>query len=197
MKRTIQYILLSLITLLLIVGNLFAQDVKFTASSETVVQVGEKFQLTYTLNARGSSLRPPNFSDFNLLGGPSQSSSSNIQFINGSMSQSITTSYTYYLQAKKAGTFTLASASVVAKKKRYKSNDLQIEVVKGSAPATNKVQNKQASTPKPTNVSGKDLFIRVLASKKNVYQGEHFVATIKLYSKTQPSDISAYNPSES
>src|SRR4051812_40937189 len=67
----------------------------FTASvSKNTVAVGERLQVTFSIDASGSQFQPPAFTDFNVLMGPSQST--NMQFINGTMSQSI--SYTYILE---------------------------------------------------------------------------------------------------
>src|SRR3972149_6721730 len=96
---------------------LFAQ--KFTASvNKNKVAVGEVFQLDFAINASGKSFSPPSFSDFTIYSGPNQSTS--MQLINGSMSQSITLSY--YLAAKKAGTFTISSASITVGNNTLQSN---------------------------------------------------------------------------
>ncbi|MBE9481498.1 MAG: BatD family protein, partial [Bacteroidetes bacterium] len=74
-----------------------ADEVKFSASTRKVVEVGEQFQLTYTLNAQGTNFRGPALNDFLVLSGPNTSSSSSIQVINRKMTQSVTNTFTYYL----------------------------------------------------------------------------------------------------
>src|SRR5436190_24142919 len=86
-----------------------AQDVRFTASaSNTTVGVGDQIQITFQLQGSGRNFQAPNFADFNVLMGPSQSTS--MQIMNGAMSQSI--SYTYVIQAIKEGIFKIPAASI-------------------------------------------------------------------------------------
>jgi len=60
---------------------------KLTASAPSQVQVGQRFQVTWELNGNGSNFVAPEISDFQVLGGPNQSTA--MQFVNGTMSQSI------------------------------------------------------------------------------------------------------------
>ena len=88
-----------------------AQDVKFTSYAQpAVLRVGEQFQLVYELNANPSELEIPELNDFRLLGGPSTSTSSSFQIINGKTTRSVNYSYTYYLQAINEGIFTIPPA---------------------------------------------------------------------------------------
>ena len=98
------------------------QDVQFVASAPAVVRVGEQFRLDYTLNGAHSSFQGPGLNDFYLLSGPNKSSSTSIQIINGRRTQSITITYTYYLQATREGKFTIEPASCVIDKNQYSSN---------------------------------------------------------------------------
>ena len=121
----------SILFILMIVSiNSFAQEPIFTASLSSVnVGVGERFQVTYTLNANGRNFTPPSFKDLTILGGPSQSSS--MQFINGTVSQSI--SYSYILQAKSEGIYKIGAASIILNGKTIQSNTISITVTKGKA----------------------------------------------------------------
>jgi len=77
---------------LLLSTGLKAQEVSFSTSvTKNRVQVGENFQLIYTLNSMGNGFKGPDLSSFDVLSGPSQST--NVQFINGAMSQSMTIYY--------------------------------------------------------------------------------------------------------
>jgi len=99
MKKTIVSILFSII----FISASFADNIKFIAKTKRVVSVGDQFRLSFVLNTKGSGFKAPNLEDFNVLMGPSSSQSSNIQFINGQRSQSVSNTYTYVLEAKKAG----------------------------------------------------------------------------------------------
>ncbi|MFQ3579260.1 MAG: BatD family protein [Bacteroidales bacterium] len=169
-----------------------AQAVQFTASAKKVVAIGERFRLIYQVNAEGSNFQPPYLDDFSVLSGPSVSTSSSIQIINGNVSQSVSNSYTYILEGVKEGKFTIKPARITVNGKVYNSNELEIEVVKTQASAQSSPQNTQQGTQQgqaqqqqpntqSATLADSDLFIRVEMSKRNVYVGEPIVATIKIY----------------
>jgi len=177
-----------------------ADNVQFTATAPRVVEVGEQFEIVYTINAEPSGFRPPEFKELSLLGGPSQSRSSSIQFINGKVTQSMSISYSYYFSATKAGTFTFEPAKATVDGKTYLSNSITIEVVGGkkgnvqqTSPGTSSQSTTSSKQPGEEEVVAEagndDIFVRILIDKNTVYQGEHIIATIKLYSRLNISSI--------
>jgi hypothetical protein len=164
-----------------------------------VVAAGEQFEVTYAITAQPSGFKPPEFKNFNLIGGPSTSSSSSVQFINGKVIQNTTISYTYYFTANSPGTFTVEPAKATVDGKSYFSNGFTIEVVanakQGSNPQENKQNAQQQSATQGNNrnvvaESGNDdIFVRVIIDRNSLYQGEHLIATIKLFSKLNISAI--------
>ena len=174
-----------------------ADDVTFTANAPQAVEVGEQFRLQFVLNAKGSSFSEPNITDFQVLSGPNTSSSSSIQWINGSMSQSTTNTYTFILMADHEGKFTIPSATIKSGGKTYQSNPITIEVVAGSRPAASSGSQggqQQSSSSAPTtttnpDLSSDDLFVAITVDKKKLYQGQYLVATIKLYTR---KDVSGF-----
>ncbi|MFV0290880.1 MAG: BatD family protein [Mangrovibacterium sp.] len=174
-KRLILY----LFTLLPIFS--FADEVNFTLSAPNVVSMGEQFRLVVALNQDG---RPnlPKLDGFDVIYGPSTSQSTSIQIINGKRSSSREYSYTYILQAKSEGSFTVQPATVKIDNQEYKSNSLKIEVVKGNSSSQN--NNSGSSNQNNFNeaeMSKDDLFARISLSKSEAYKGEQIIATIKLY----------------
>ncbi len=174
----------------------FADNIQFTASAPRVVEVGEQFEITFTINAQPSGFRPPEFKGLNLIGGPSQSSSSSIQFINGKVTQSVTFSYSYYFTANKPGTYTIEAAKATVDGKSYLSNTLTIEVVGGGKQGSSQgnvssSQNKTDDNEEEVvaEAGNDDIFVRILVDKTTLYQGEHLIATIKLYSRLNISTI--------
>jgi len=174
-----------IIVFLITAASLFAQNTKFTASAPRVVRVGEQFRLVLTLNAKGSNFQIPDFSkDFDVLAGPSTSTSSSMQIINGQVTQDFSYTYTYVLQAKSEGKFTISAASVMVDKKQYTANPLTIEVVKGNANNANQGGgNNGGGNQQQGGINDKDIYVSVSLSKTSLYQGEHLVATIKVYTK--------------
>ena len=131
--RTFKFIIAILFSALVV--NAFSQQVSFSGYAKKVVSVGERFTITYSVNADGDNFTAPNLSGFNVLQGPSTSSSSSIQVINGRMSQSVSLSFTYIVEATKEGKYSINPAQIRVNGKFYKSNIIAIEVVKGNAPA--------------------------------------------------------------
>ena len=181
---SIKYIL---ILISLLSSAFINAQTKFTVSAPNVVAVGENFRLTYTLNAQGSNLRVPAFKDFSIISGPNASTSSNMSIVNGQVSQSVTYTYTYFLQATKEGKYKIDAATISAGGKDYQSNTLSIEVVKNQSGQSqvNSQNNNNQQTQSSTidDVNGDDLFVRVSVDKSTLYQGEHLVATLKVYTK--------------
>jgi len=111
--RPFLFMLLTLALICAAVSVVAADDVSFHASVENSRPgVGERFTLTFVLENAGmrggKAFPPPDLSDFYILSGPNQSSS--IQFINGSLSSSVT--YSYILQPRTPGKHRIASATV-------------------------------------------------------------------------------------
>ena len=170
------------------------QEVQFTAEAPRVVRTGEQFRLTYTVNARPSSFNAPEITDFYVLSGPNQSTSTSFQVINGRTSQSITISYAYYLQATSPGKFTIDPATVVVEKKEYTSNLVEVEVVGDQQAApVQQGQPSQSQQQQTQEVPKEELYVQVLTNKRSVYQGEHIIATIKLFTRI---GISGFGSSE-
>ncbi len=169
------------------VTNLTAQDVSFTASvDKTQVAVGEQLEVTFALNGSsgGANFHSPAFNDFTVLSGPNQSTS--MQFINGSMSASV--SYSYVLQPLRDGKFTIGAASIEAGGKQLQSQPVAITVTKGAPQPKQQAQQSQ-STDIDRQI-GDNLFLKVTVDRSRVYQGEQITATYKIYTRV---NISSYN----
>ena len=110
------------IILFLFFQSTFGQDISFTVTAPKVVEVGEIFRLSFTINARGESFLPPALNDFEYQG-PSTSSNFSTQIINGKATQSASYSYNYTLRAKKVGKYTIQPARITVDKKQYNNND--------------------------------------------------------------------------
>ena len=87
-----------------------SQDAQFKVEvSIDSLLMGNYTEVTFTLeNAKGSRFQAPDFEGFQVVGGPSQSSS--FSMINGAVSQS--QSYTYYLEPLEIGNFYIQPANI-------------------------------------------------------------------------------------
>lgn len=184
--KKLVFLLLSLF-LFFIVKAGKAEEIKFYVSAPPQIGVGEQFRVTFTANANGSYFRGPAFKGFSVLSGPNQSSSSSVQFINGTMTQSSTFTFTYILQADKEGEFEVGSASINIQGKSFRTQPVKIKVIKGSTSqpqARAGQQGRQGGTvSNNANISANDLFVKTIVNKSEAWQGEQIVVTQKIYSR--------------
>jgi BatD DUF11 like domain len=166
---------------------------KFSMSAPRSVPVNQNFQLNITLeNANGSNLRLPATNDFQVLSGPNTSSS--MQWVNGTVTQSVT--YSYILKPKQEGTFKLGKASITVSGVNMESNELTIEVGKPAAaqqqqrqrdpfsdPFFNQQQDEEPEAPQAdlSKQLKDDVFMRLTVTRGSVFKGEMLTATYKLY----------------
>jgi hypothetical protein len=191
---------LLLILSVLVPTILRAQDAPtLTVSTKKQVMVGERFQVAFEANTEGKNFTAPSFEGFNVLGGPFTSTSSSVQIVNGSISRTTKNTYTYALQAAQEGTFRIGSASLTVKGSKISSEPFEIKVVpddgsySASSGGAGGGSSSQGGAQRNTNdpqVSGKDLFLRVIPSKKSAYVGEQVVLTYKLYTKVPVTSLS-------
>lgn len=169
---------------------LTAQDITLNVQGPAVVAAGEQFRITWVANTRGGNFEAPDFGDFYKLSGPQTSFNQSTQIINGKVHSEISNSFTFFLQAGNEGKFTIPAAKYIYKKKEYLSEPFAIEVVKENQNTT-RATGQQGNQPaqQQNNVSSNDLFVRLLVSDRDVYAGEHILASLKLYSRVELSGI--------
>ena len=192
--RKLGYLLLMLLLPLAV----WAQDPSIKVSAKRQVSVGEQFKVAFEVNTDGKRFTPPSFEGFTLVGGPFNSSSSSVQIVNGSMTRTVSNTYTYVLRAEKEGSFTIGAASIDVKGSVVTSEPYEITVLQdasdvasqstqGSGNATSSASQQGGSDP---SVSGQDLFLKVIPSKRSAYVGEPLVLTYKLYTRIPVSQLS-------
>ncbi len=166
----------------------WADDVVFRASAPSQVIVGRPFQLTYSVNQRSKDLQIAEITDFDVLAGPYQSTSSSTSFVNGKRTSSFQQTYTYTLMAQREGTFTIAPASIRVSGDTYTSNGVRITVLPEDEQPQQSQQSqqptRQANTQSSSNsgtVSSENLFIRTIVSKTRVHEQEAILLSYKLY----------------
>ncbi|MEA1885922.1 MAG: BatD family protein, partial [Bacteroidota bacterium] len=167
-----------------------AQDISISAEAPSVVAVGEQFRISWTANSRGGEFVGPDINNFYVLSGPQTSFSQSTQIINGKVTSTISNTYTYYVQATREGKFIIPPAKYILKKDEYLSKPIEIEVVREEG-KVNRSENRDTISEDETQegVSSSDLYVRLLLNKKNVYLGEHIVASLKIYSRVNLSGI--------
>lgn len=168
-----------ILLIILLFGSLnYAQ--KFYASvDKNKVGLNEQFEISFTFEGKDinglNNFTPPAFTNFLALSGPNQSTS--MQIINGNVSASRT--YSYYLQPRSIGKYSIGSASIQFDGGTFKTQPLTIEVVKGN---TQPQQQSNDNTISNADIAD-NLFIRAIVDKQKVYLGEQVTVVYKLYTR--------------
>jgi hypothetical protein len=169
--------------LLFCTSILFGQDVKFTATvSSNQVGTGEQFQVDFSVSANAEGFTPPNFSGFQVLSGPNQSTS--MTSINGNTT--ISNAFSYILMPVKEGEFTIGPATAVVNGHKLSTKPIKIKVVKGRpVPQNQQTQSAQDNSIPEGNAAdlSKSLFIKAVVDKTNVYQGEQITLSYRLFTR--------------
>ena len=178
MKKIALYILL-----VCVFNRYKAQSVEAQVSSKQV-QIGVPFEYAIVIKANATSYTPPNFKDFDVLGGPNQSQST--QYVNGVVSSQLTLSW--YLSAKKEGKINIPPAIVMAGNQKFETESITIECLKAASGNTKSEGNASSK------VDGADVFIKTTASKAKCILGEQITISQKIYSRHQIVGFQKFEP---
>ncbi len=152
---------------------LVGQNPTFTASIDTKeVIVGVPFEVTFTLaNAEGKRFTPPSFREFQAAGAVSESRG--MTFIKGKASSKQSWSYT--LEASRAGVFTIGAAAVTANGQVLNTAPLKIKVLSPAA-------SSKGSVNIPPGRSD-DVFILGNLNTAKAFPGQQVTWRLTLYTK--------------
>lgn len=176
--------------IILLLAVVAAEAQRITVDVPSHVEVGEQFQIEYVVNTQHvRGFQPGNMPDgIEILYGPSTSSQSSFQIVNGHTSSSSSMTITYVARATKRGTFTLPSAQANVGGHVVSSQHARIVAVGGSrasssgGSANNEDEEMETRHRSPsTGRLADDLFIRVTANKKHVHEQEPILLTYKVY----------------
>ena len=169
--------------------GLAADQVRFIGTAKQIVKVGERFRVVYEINQDGGSFRSPNFSSLQVLSGPSTSTNSSIQYVNGKMTKSYTMTYTYVVQATKEGDVVISPATVVVDREKVKSNSIKIKVVKGAG--AQQGTNTQNSTKQSQEgvLHDDDVYIRATITNTKPYIGQQVILIYRIYTRVSVSNL--------
>ncbi|RZN83643.1 MAG: protein BatD [Winogradskyella sp.] len=158
------------ILILLLASSLSMAQVKFEAKvSKKKLGVNERLRIDFEMNKDGDNFVPPDFKDFQVVGGPNTSVSN--FWSNGK--RSYTKTYSYFLAPKKQGSFTIKQAKIEIDKKIYKTFPVTIKVTK----AIEKPKNPND----PAYIASKNIHLVAEVSKSNPYLNEAITVIYKLY----------------
>jgi len=148
-----------------------AQEAKLTAKvSKNKLGVNQRLRVEFSINKQGADhFSPPNFSNFRVVGGPSQSISQS--WINGKAS--FNQSYTYIIQPKRKGELTIGTASIEIGGKTIKSDPVKVIVL--DAVELPKNPND------PNYIAQQNIHLVAEVSKSKPYVGEGIYVEYRLY----------------
>lgn len=202
-----------LVTVFFTSVNCFAQA-RFKASiSPSVIGKDETAQLTLMVeNAQQAQLVSiPSLQNFTIVNGPSQENG--MESINGNVRRYI--AYTYTIQPKRSGDFTIGKATARADGKLVQTNPIYLKVsntATGNAPSANDpfAGLSPFEEPAPINTYNdfvikkgenvqdkinKNIFIKVQTDKTTCFIGEPIVVTYKLYTRLKSESNIIKSPS--
>ena len=176
--------------------GLWAQ-VRVTVQAPSQTEEGQRIRVSYVVNTQDvEDIQVGEFTGFELLFGPSRSTSTSFSMVNGKTTHTSQMTFTYTLVAQKEGTYKLPVATVKSGGQTYKSNQASIQVLPGdgsgqSGSSGSQGQQGQAggnggATRQRLQNAGEritkdDLYITVTASKHRLYEQEAVLLTYKLY----------------
>lgn len=182
MKTLIKHI--SLYALILNSSLIIAQ-VNFEATlSKNKLGLNERLRIDFVMNKNGDNFTPPNFENFQIIGGPNQSIKTS--YLNGE--QSFSKTFSYFLKPLKKGKLVIYQATVTIDGQEYKSLPVEVNV-------TNSV--KGANSNSDENYFDDDnIELIASVSKSSPYINEPITIVYKLYYKS-PINVSDVRESES
>ena len=192
--------LLLLYVLAWVTIGISAQTLRVSAPKS--VEVGEQFRLQYTVNTDNArEFRVNGIPDaLEVLFGPSTSSQSSWQMVNGHTSSSSSITYTYLLCANKKGNYTIPAAHVKVGNKVVSSQPVHISVSGNASRAQQNGGGRSQTVPQRqmreagTSISTNDLFIKVSANKTTVHEQEPVLLTYKVYTLVDLTQLEGKMP---
>ena len=191
MRDFVAKISLTALFVLTIFSASAAEKVTFEANSPLTVAVGEAFRVEFALNAKpdGDTFKAPSFEGFDVLAGPAISQGSSVQIVNGSMTKSVSYTYTFVLLPQAAGNVTIGAAEVKVDGSSYRTRPLPIEIVnegEGSRAqqqqgGSNRADDTQADAQ--SRIGKDDILLRAVVSRSSVYKNEPLHVAFKLYTR--------------
>ena len=170
---------------LLLNSSLIIAQVNFEATvSKNKLGLNERLRIDFVMNENGDNFTPPNFENFQIIGGPNQSIKTS--YVNGE--QNFSKTYSYFLKPLKKGKIVIYQATVTIDGQEYKSLPVEVNV-------TNSV--KGANSNSDENYFDDDnIELIATVSKSSPYINEPITIVYKLYYKS-PINVSDARESES
>lgn len=138
------------------------------------VPLNENVRIDFSMNSDGDNFSPPNFGELQIVGGPNQSV--NYSWINGK--KSFNKTYSYFVQAKRKGKYTIGSASIEIEGKIYKTNPITVTITDAVAK-----QDPRERINTIQQQSLDDIHLVAEVTNSNPYINEPITVSYKIYFK--------------
>ncbi|MBT4916368.1 MAG: protein BatD [Formosa sp.] len=161
---------IKLLVFMFFISGLLSGQVSFNAkTSKKRLGINERLRIDFTMNKDGDEFEPPEFKNFSVVGGPSQSI--NNSWINGVRSFSKT--YSYFLAPKKRGEFTIGQATIEIDGEVYKTLPVKISV--------SAAIEKPKDPNDPNYIASEKIHLVAEVSNSKPYLNEAITVVYKLY----------------
>lgn len=160
---------IALLIIILTSSMTFAQVTFEAKVSKKKLGINERLRIDFVMNKDGDNFNPPDFSNFNVVGGPNTSVSNS--WLNGK--HSYTKTYSYFLAPKKQGKITIKQASIEIDGEIYQSKAVTVQVTK-SVKRPNDPYNVEG-------VASENIHLVAEVSKSDPYINEAITVVYKLY----------------
>ncbi|MDB2426480.1 BatD family protein [Flavobacteriaceae bacterium] len=161
---------IKLLVFMFFISGLLSGQVSFNAkTSKKRLGINERLRIDFTMNKDGDEFEPPEFKNFSVVGGPSQSI--NNSWINGVRSFSKT--YSYFLAPKKRGVFTIGQATIEIDGEVYKTLPVKISV--------SAAIEKPKDPNDPNYIASEKIHLVAEVSNSKPYLNEAITVVYKLY----------------
>ena len=180
----------------------FSQVIRVSTPSR--VEAGENFRVSFKVTTQDvddfrSGLHSTDVVD--VIAGPYTSSESSFQMVNGHTSSSSSITYTYTLYAAKSGVYNIPAAHARVGGKQISSRPAKVTVVGSAQGRGNNSPKMHEDDNYPPHmkvagsaISGRDLFIKVSANKRKVYEQEPILLTYKVYTLVDLTQLEGKMP---
>ncbi len=174
-----------LLTLVFVVGAICAVaaqgQISFEAYSDArKVVLRSYFQVSFSIkNGDARRFSPPPFTNFTVVSGPNRTAKTMI----ADGVRSSETIYTYSLQPKRIGTFTIGQATIEANGQRLHTNPITVEVVQGASGTD-------------SNSSEEEVYIKAEPTVIEAWVGQQIGLDYRLYTSIQIDNYNVLSESE-
>lgn len=186
MKQHFKNIIFLLVAVLQFAVARADENTTFEVNTPLMVSVGEPFRVEFVLtngDPDKESFEAPDFAGFDILAGPTVSTASSFQYINGKSSRTSTYTITFVLVAQNEGNITIGAARIKSDKAQFSTKPTPIEAVKESPQQNNEAAAAEQGTALQNQLAQDDILLRLNLSRTSVYKGEPILASLTLYTR--------------